>query len=210
MTQFIEGDSTLLNSIRGILNQARNELQRTVNHTMVKTYWQVGCLIIEHEQQGEKRAVYGQYQLKQLAEELQAEFGKGFNERNLRRMRTFYQLYPIWTAVRSELSWTHYRILLSIENQEARKWYTQECIEQNWSARALERQISKLYYERLLASKDKAAVIREAQEHTKGLRINPKNYLRDPYVLDFLNLPYTSLLEAISNKHSWIIYNTFY
>jgi hypothetical protein len=148
----------LLTAIRSILSQARTQLQKTVNHTMVHTYWHVGRLIVEDEQQGQKRAHYGKFQLKALSEQLQSEFGKGFNERNLRRMRTFYQAYPIWTTVRSELSWTHYRILLHIENPVARDWYLLESIEQNWSVRALERQIEKLYYERLLSSKDNPSI----------------------------------------------------
>ncbi|MDF1931621.1 DUF1016 N-terminal domain-containing protein [Legionella pneumophila] len=97
----------LLTAIRTVLNEARTQLQKTVNSTMVQVYWNVGRLIVEHEQQGEKRAAYGQYQLKHLGEQLQAEFGKGFYERNLRIMRAFYLAYPIWSAVQSELSWTH-------------------------------------------------------------------------------------------------------
>lgn len=186
----------LLTAIRALLTQTRTQLQQTINHTMVKTYWEVGQLIVEHEQQGEKHATYGQYQLKQLSQKLQSEFGKGFNERNLRRMRAFYQAYPIWTAVRSKLSWTHYRILLQIENPKAREWYLQESVEQNWSARALERQIDKLYYERLLASQTKEPVIEEAEKHTNALKNNAKDYLRDPYILDFLNLPYQPIVET--------------
>lgn len=186
----------LLASIRQLLIESRNQLIRTVNHAMVKTYWEVGRLIVEDEQQGEKSAGYGKQILKQLSEQLQAEFGTGFNERNLRRMRVFYQAYPIWTAVRSELSWTHYRILLQVENPEARDWYIQESIEHSWSSRALERQVDKLYYERLLMSKDKAPVIQEAEDHTKPLQIDAKNYLRDPYILDFLNLPYQPVVET--------------
>ena len=186
----------LLASIRQLLIESRNQLIRTVNHAMVKTYWEVGRLIVEDEQQGEKSAGYGKQILKQLSEQLQAEFGTGFNERNLRRMRVFYQAYPIWTAVRSELSWTHYRILLQVDNPQARDWYIQESIEHSWSSRALERQIDKLYYERLLMSKDKAPVIQEAEDHTKPLQIDAKNYLRDPYILDFLNLPYQPVVET--------------
>ncbi|WP_298627915.1 PDDEXK nuclease domain-containing protein [uncultured Legionella sp.] len=186
----------LLTAIRSILNQARDQLQKTVNHAMVQTYWNVGRLIIEHEQQGAKHAAYGEYQLKHLSKQLQSEFGKGFNERNLRRMRTFYLAYPIWTAVRSELSWTHYRALLSVENKTAREWYMKEAIEQFWSTRALERQIDKLYYERLLSSKEKQPVIDEAKARTDELKNAPKDYLRDPYILEFLNLPYASTLES--------------
>ena len=186
----------LLTAIRTLLKQARTQLQQTVNHAMVKTYWEVGRLIVEYEQQEEKSAGYGKQVLKQLSKQLQAEFGTGFNERNLRRMRLFYQAYPIWTAVRSELSWTHYRILLQVENPQARDWYIQESIAQSWSSRALERQVDKLYYERLLMSKDKAPVIKEAEDYTKPLQIDAKDYLRDPYILDFLNLPYQPVVET--------------
>lgn len=188
--------SELLTAIRTLLNQARTQLQQTVNHAMVKTYWEVGRLIVEDEQQGEKSAGYGKQVLKQLSKQLQAEFGTGFNERNLRRMRLFYQTYPIWTAVRSELSWTHYRILLQVGNSQARDWYMQESIEHSWSSRALERQVDKLYYERLLMSKDKDPVIQEAEDYIKPLQIDAKNYLRDPYILDFLNLPYQPVVET--------------
>ncbi len=188
--------SELLTAIRTILNQARIQLQNTVNNTMVQVYWNVGRLIVEHEQLGENRAAYGKQQLKSLSNQLQAEFGKGFIERNLRYMRAFYQAYPIWNAVRSELSWTHYRILLRVENEAARNWYLQESIDHSWSSRALERQIDKLYYERLLSSKDKQPVIDEANTHIEPLKSDPKNYLRDPYILDFLNLPHAPALES--------------
>jgi hypothetical protein len=114
MTQSLSNPE-LLTAIRTLLSQAKTRLQATINHTMVQTYWEVGRLIVEHEQKGHHRAAYGESQLKHLAEQLQKEFGKGFYERNLRFMRAFYQAYPIWISVRSELSWTHYRILLRIE-----------------------------------------------------------------------------------------------
>jgi predicted nuclease of restriction endonuclease-like (RecB) superfamily len=195
MSKLIAFNSSLFSEIRDVLTQARTHLQQTVNHTMVQAYWQVGRLIVEHEQKGEARAAYGTQQLKELAKQLQKEFGKGFDARNLRYMRAFYQTYPIWNAVRSKLSWTHYRTLIRIENPKARDWYMQESIEQNWSARALERQISVLYYERLLSSKDKTPVEEEAHNHTEPLKVDQRNYLRDPYILDFLNLPYSPVLE---------------
>ena len=186
----------LLDAIRKVLHQARGQLQKTVNHAMVQAYWQVGCLIVEQEQQGEQRAAYGKQQLLNLSKNLQAEFGKGFDVSNLRNMRKFYLAFPIQDAVRPELSWTHYRRLIRLENQAAKDWYIQECIEQNWSARALDRQINSLYYERLLSSQKKPPVEQEADKQTSALQIDPKNYLRDPYVLDFLNLPYSTLLES--------------
>lgn len=186
----------LLSAIRNLLHESRTHLQQTVNHVMVKTYWEVGHLIVEHEQKGENRAHYGQQQIKSLAEQLCQEFGKGFKERNLRNMRSFYLLYPIWQTVSTKLSWSHYCVLLRVKNQKAREWYIEAAIDHVWSVRALDRQIDKLYYERLLSSKDKQPVIDEANTHTEPLRSNPKDYLRDPYILEFLNLPYTSALES--------------
>jgi predicted nuclease of restriction endonuclease-like (RecB) superfamily len=189
-------DGKLLSALRQLLSQSRRQLQQSINSAMVQTYWQVGQLIVEDEQQGEKRAGYGKQVLKQLSLSLTAEFGKGFDVRNLRNMRAFYQTFPIRNAVRTELSWTHYRSLLRIENKQAREWYINESIEQSWSARALERQIGSLYYERLLSSKDKAPVEQEAVQKTSELSVPAKDYLRDPYIFDFLNLPTQSLVES--------------
>ncbi|HAT1762289.1 TPA: DUF1016 domain-containing protein [Legionella pneumophila] len=196
MTNLSNSNTELLSAIRHILNDTRTKMQTTVNSAMVQAYWNVGRVIVEYEQHGEKRADYGLQILKDLSQQLKSEFGKGFDERNLRNMRAFYLTYPKWNAVRTELSWTHYRTLLRIENPSARDWYLKECIDQNWSTRALERQISTLYYERLLSSKDKLPVLTEAAEKTQALQTNPREYLRDPYVLDFLNLPYRSVLET--------------
>lgn len=186
----------LFQSISQLIEQARQQVQRNVNSVMVQSYWHIGRLIIEHEQQGETRAAYGKQQLQQLSERLSSEYGKGFDERNLRHMRSFYQTYPIWNAVRTELSWTHYRTLIRIENPSARDWYTNEAITENWSARALERQISVLYYERLLASKERSPVEAEAKAQTAALSMSPQDYLRDPYILDFLNLESGHYQEA--------------
>lgn len=186
----------LFQQISGLVQQARQELQRSVNSAMVHTYWQIGRLIIEHEQQGESRAAYGKQQLEQLSAKLTAEFGKGFDVTNLRNMRRFYELFPIRDALRLELSWTHYRVLLRVENPGAREWYMAEAASQSWSSRALERQIGTLYYERLLSSSEKTPVEAEAKANTAPLAENPKDYLRDPYILDFLNLDARNYQEA--------------
>ncbi|WP_163831440.1 PDDEXK nuclease domain-containing protein [Spartinivicinus ruber] len=192
-----EGKGSLFESIRQIVAQAKSQIQRSVNQAMVHTYWHIGRLIVEHEQAGQSRASYGKQQLQSLSQQLSQEFGKGFDTRNLRNMRAFYQAFPIWNAVRTELSWTHYRSLLRIDNPKAREWYIQEAIGQNWSARALDRQISVLHYERLLSSQDQEAVQNEAKQKTAVLANSPaKDYLRDPYVLDFLNLPYGRYVES--------------
>lgn len=150
--------------IRQILQSARTKVYTTVNTVMVEAYWLIGKRIVEEEQQGKERARYGKYLIRDLAHQLTAEFGKGFQARNLRNMRVFYLVFPKRNVLRTELSWTHYRALIRIENPQARLWYMKEAIEQNWSARALERQISVLYYERLLSSKEQTPVRQEAEE----------------------------------------------
>jgi len=186
----------LLSDIRQVIEQARRRVQQSVNSEMVQTYWHIGRLIVEDEQQGQQRAAYGKQQLQHLSEQLTRDYGKGFDITNLRIMRRFYQSFPIRDALRLELSWTHYRVLLRLENPKARYWYMLEAIEQNWSARALERQIGVLYYERLLASQNRPAVEQEAEIQTSALSNRPEDYLRDPYVLDFLNLSSHTYLES--------------
>ena len=189
-------NARLLEDIRQLLTNARLSVVQAVNSAMVQTYWHIGRLIVEDEQQGQERAAYGKQQLEQLAQTLTVEFGKGFDVTNLRKMRQFYQVFPIRDSVRLELSWTHYRTLIRIDNPSARDWYATECIANNWSVRALERQVGTLYYERLLSSTDKAPVISEAAQKTTALQTDITHYLRDPYVLDFLNIPSTAILES--------------
>ena len=181
--------------IKDALLLSRNQAYTAVNSAMVQAYWQIGRIIVEHEQNGSLRAEYGKAVLQGLSERLTEEFGKGFDTRNLRNMRSFYLAFPIWNALRTELTWTHYRALLRVENEDARNWYIEECIRSGWSSRQLERQISTLYYERLLISRDKTPVIAEADELTKPLAA--ENFIKDPYVLDFLDLKdYPALRES--------------
>lgn len=187
---------SLASQIAEIVQQARSQVRQSVNQAMVASYWEIGRLIVEHEQRGQARAAYGQRQLAELSTRLTELFGKGFDVSNLRNMRRFYQAFPIRDAVRLELGWTHYRTLLRVENPSAREWYLREAISQNWSSRALERQIGVLYYERLLSSKDKALVQAEAAQYTESLAETRKDFLRDPYVLDFLNLDTGRFLEG--------------
>jgi len=201
----------LITDITQIIEQARRQVRQSINTAMVESYWQIGRLIVEHEQNGEARAEYGKQQLQYLSIQLTEQFGKGFDVGNLRNMRQFYLTYPIHDALRSELSWTHYRSLMRIENPQAREWYAQEAITQAWSVRALERQIGVLYYERLLASKDKILVEQEASQHTAPLAETAKDYLRDPYILDFLNLQDQTYQESdleqaiISNLQQFLL-----
>jgi len=203
--------SSLADAIATQIEQARGQLRQAVNSIMVQSYWEIGRLIVEDEQQGESRAEYGKQQLQQLSQQLTERLGKGFDITNLRKMRTFYQAFPIRDALRLELSWTHYRTLLRIDNPQARDWYLHEAITQSWSARALERQIGTLYYERLLASQNKALVEQEAQSNTQPLAETAKDYLRDPYILDFLNLQDKTYQESeleqaiISNLQQFLL-----
>lgn len=189
--------SNLYHQLQQLIRQARNQALQAVDVIQVRTCWQIGQHIVTFEQQGQSRAAYGARLLPQLAEQLTQEFGKGFDVSNLRYMRQFYLAFPIRDAVRHELSWTHYRRLMRIENEAAREWYMHEAVTQGWSSRALERQINTLYYERLLASRDKAAVIAEANTNTQPLNRNPREFVRDPVMLEFLGLPGTGrLLES--------------
>jgi len=118
--QAVNDAHLLFQDIADVIRQARQQVRQAVNTAMVQSYWQIGHLIVEHEQQGEQRAAYGKQQLQQLSKQLTLEFGKGFDVRNLRNMRSFYAAYPNRNAVRTELSWTHYRTLLRVENTKAR------------------------------------------------------------------------------------------
>ena len=148
--------ASLYESIRSLLLASRTQVRQTVNTAMVQTYWHIGRMIVEDEQGGQKRAAYGKQVLPELAKRLTQEFGSGFSAPSLWNYRQFYLCFPILSAVRRELTWTHYKSLLRIENLTAREWYAQEAAQQNWSVRALDRQISTLYYERLLSTQDKA------------------------------------------------------
>ncbi|SFW97981.1 PDDEXK nuclease domain-containing protein [Marinospirillum alkaliphilum] len=178
----------LFTAIAQVIQQARQQVRQAINQQMVLAYWEIGRLIVEQEQQGQQRAEYGKQQLKHLSEQLQSEFGKGFDVGNLRNMRQFYLTFPKHYTLCSVLSWSHYRTLMRIENPAARQWYADEAAAQNWSVRALERQIGVFYYERLLTSKEKAPVEQEARKKATELLESPRDYLRDPYILDFLNL----------------------
>ncbi|MGB7413916.1 MAG: PDDEXK nuclease domain-containing protein [Thermosynechococcaceae cyanobacterium] len=191
----IELPPTLLDALRELILQARQQASRSVNTIQVQTYWQIGRHIIEFEQGGEARAAYGKRLLAKLAKALTEEFGKGFDASNLRYMRLFYQAFPNCDALRHELSWTHYRLLLRVNTSEVRLWYMQEATVQNWSTRVLERQISSLYYERLLSSPDKESLVAATQQENQTQ--TPRDFVRDPVMLEFLGLPDTGrLLEA--------------
>ena len=183
------------NRIRKIIEAARANIARTINSEMVMAYWQIGQEIVEEEQKGSARAKYGQQLLKDLSARLSEDFGKGFDASNLRNIRSFYLTYPKCDALRHELSWTHYRILMRIEKPEARSFYEIESVKNNWSARELERQKGSLLFERLALSKDKKGLMRLAH---KGQELQAYgDMIKDPYVLEFTGLsPHSKLYES--------------
>ena len=198
------GFDTLYTTINQIIEEARNTVYRTANFTMVQAYWNIGKTIVEEEQKGKERAEYGQELIKQLSKKLTKKHGKGFNTTNLWYIRQFYTVFQNFHALRGELSWTHYRLLLKVENDQARQFYMQEAIDCNWSTRSLERQIGNLYYERMLMSKNTEIVKSEALENTD--QQEPQDIIKDPYVLNFLGLKDTinfrenELEQAIIDK----------
>ena len=187
--------TSLLGNLGELIRQARHKVLRAVDTVQVQTCWQIGRHIVEFEQEGARRAGYGKQLLSTLAEALTAEFGRGFDASNLRYMRLFYQAFSNRDALRHELSWPHYRRLLRVDNNDARLWYMNESASQNWSSRALERQINTLYYERLLASRDRKSVLDEAFTNIQNMKASPRDFIRDPVVLEFLGLPNAGRLQ---------------
>jgi predicted nuclease of restriction endonuclease-like (RecB) superfamily len=178
--------NAIYNRIRKIIENARGNIARAVNTEMVTAYWHIGKEIVDEEQRGKSRADYGEAILRKLSKKLTAEFGKGFDESNLRNIRHFYLNYPKRDALRHELSWTHYRILMRVDNPTARAFYEIECVKNNWSARELERQKGSLLFERLALSKDKKGLIKLAR---KGQELQKyEDMIKDPYVLEFTGL----------------------
>jgi len=193
--------TNIFQSIKNILQTARDNAYTQVNFIMVEAYWNIGKQIVEEEQKGDDRAKYGSYLIKELSKQLSDEFGKGFSKQSLWNMRQFYKAFPILSAVRRELSWTHYKMIIRLKDENARVWYMEESIKSNWSTRALDRQIGTQYYERLLSSQEKQGLELEAKEKTKKMLATPKEIIKDPYVLEFLDLKqnctfYESELES--------------
>lgn len=181
-------DKNIYENIRMTVAEAQSKVYSTVNFVMVQTYWNIGKQIFE-AQGNSDRAEYGKGLLKYLSEKLTSEFGKGFTVTNLKYMRLFYTAFPNGHALSDQLSWTHYRLLLKVEDGNARQFYLDECIKSTWSTRQLERQINSFYYQRLLSSQDKDIVRNEIQKLEKS--IDAKDIIRDPYVLEFLGLEQT-------------------
>ncbi|MBB4807881.1 putative nuclease of restriction endonuclease-like (RecB) superfamily [Chryseobacterium defluvii] len=177
-------EDSLFQSVKEIIKQSREKVFRIANSTLLLTYWQIGQLIVEDEQNGKERAAYGKYTLRNLSEKLTLEFGKGFDYTNLSNMRRFYLAFPIVDALRQQLTWTHYRLLLKVDDKKKIEYYINESIQNNWNSRDLKRQISSLAYERVL-------------EHKKSPSENIHSVLKDPYIFEFLGLKQS---EKISEK----------
>ena len=196
-------DDNFYNEIKSILIKARNKVYTTVNFAMVEAYWNIGKKIIE-QQGGKDTAKHGQGLIQELSKQMTKDFGKGFTVTNLKYMRQFYLTFPNGHALRGELSWTHYRSLMRVENENARNFYLEEAIKSNWSTRQLDRQINSFFYERLLSSQNKEEVSKEIMKLEK--RKTPEDIIRDPYVLEFLGLEsntdfYESDLEQALTTH---------
>jgi len=173
--------------VRETVLTAKNKIYAAVNFAMVEAYWEIGREIYEAQGKSE-RAEYGKGLLEYLSEELTAEFGQGFTVTNLKYMRQFYLTFQNRHALRDQLSWTHYRLLIRLGNDSQREFYLNECIECNWSTRQLERQINSFYYERLIATQTGNRDSVKAEIQTLEPKTDPEYILKDPYILEFLNL----------------------
>ncbi|HIW77409.1 MULTISPECIES: PDDEXK nuclease domain-containing protein [Gordonibacter] len=186
-------DEAIYQSVRSTLESARAKAAVAVNDAMVSAYWEIGRQITEA--QGE-RAEYGKHLMEYLSERLTKEFGKGFTIRNLQAMRQFFLAFPIVNTLCSQLSWSHYRLLIRIEDRERREFYAHAAVEDHWSVRQLDRQIHSSYYERLLAThEDHREVVRKEIQKVEPVT-KADDILKDPYVLDFLDLSGSAFLEA--------------
>jgi predicted nuclease of restriction endonuclease-like (RecB) superfamily len=197
----VAGDTTLERlheQTRKLLAASRQKVHRVVNDTMVQIYWDLGRLIVEAEPGGESRAAYAQRTLPVLADRLAAEFGKGCSVQSLWAYRQFYLSFPNLSTAWRELTWSHYRLLMRVPVETVRKWYAYEAVSQGWSVRALDRQISSQYYERLQSSQDKAATHAEdAKLIAEHAPPHPRDFIGDPHVLEFIGAtPGAALYES--------------
>lgn len=178
--------------IKSILANARQKAYAAINSAMVEAYWEIGKRIVEEEQGGENRAAYGKEIIKNLSLELTKEFGKGFSTRTLWEIRQFYATFPEEEIVRTlsaQLSWSHFQRVLKVSDENARMYYLQEAAQNSWSVRTLDRNISTLYYQRLLSSQVKKEVENEMLQKTKNFQEDSFEFIKNPTVLEFLNLP---------------------
>ncbi len=173
----LEDNKGLLSSVKEIIVTARKLAFRNANSILLTMNWQIGQLIVEEEQKGEAKAAYGKAVLKNLSRQLTLEFGKGFDESNLRNIRQFYLAFPICDALRHELSWTHYRMISRIENESIRVQYASNAVDGGWDTRTLQRNIDSQYVGRVLEA-----------ETGKEISLLPENIIKDPYIFEFLGI----------------------
>ena len=178
-------DLNFYSQIKEILENARKKTYTAINFAMVEAYWEIGRSIVK-VQEGNKTAKYGKQVLEELSKALTKDYGKGFTSTNLRYMRKFYLTFQNRHALRDELSWTHYRLIMKVENEKAREFYIEEAVKSNWSTRQLERQINTFSYERLLASNGNYDVVDDTTKKEENKK--PEDIIKDPYVLEFLGL----------------------
>ena len=195
---------SFFSDVRKIIEDARNNAMHSVAFCRVQMYWNIGRRIFEEEQQGKDRADYGSYLIQNLANDLEPEYGSGFSYRQLAFCRQFYRLYPIVNAVRSQLNWSQYRMLIQIKDPDKREYYELEAVNNCWTGREMERQINSMLYERLLLSNDKESVLAVARK--QRIPQSPREIIKDPMVLEFLGLErkptyYESDLETSLISH---------
>ncbi|HWB26523.1 MAG TPA: PDDEXK nuclease domain-containing protein [Chitinophagaceae bacterium] len=203
-------EQSFIADIKEIISAARSRAYSAVNLAMIEAYWNIGKRIVEEEQNGQKRAEYGEFVIAELLRQLLHEFTRGFSQQNLRNFRQFYLRFPatsIHYAMRSELpnaaplllrkelTWTHYRLLMRVENTKAMMYYINEAADNNWSTRTLERNINTFYYERILSSQNKAGDITRSKDVEKQ---SPADFIKDPYIFEFLNIPEPSNISEHS------------
>ena len=186
--------NNLYRSVRKVIEQARGFVSVAANTALVRQNWEIGRLIVEHEQGGNRKAEYGKAQIAGLAQRLTTEYGCGYDERNLRYMRSFYLAFPIWNTLCSELSWSHYRILMRVGDAKAREWYEKECVACGWSVRELDRQVSTQAYARLLSSANpdrrrRRQDVPHSPMPERPSSLVPADFIRNPMILEFLSLP---------------------
>ena len=190
MGEQLTPNSSMILEIRELLETTRKNVAQQVNTQMLTTYWNIGRIIVEYEQQNQLRAEYGKQTLRELSKELTREFGKGFSRSNLQNMRAFYLAYEKCQTVSGKLSWSHYCELLSITDENKRSFYEKEAVNSGWSVRELKRQIDSSLYERLLLSSGDANKEKVLSLAQKGIEISqPADIIRDPYVFEFLGVP---------------------
>lgn len=187
-------DDKFYANIKEVLDQAKKRVYRNIQSEMVLTYWQIGKMIVE-KQGGNNRAKYGDGLIEELSIQMTKDFGSGFNTSNLKRMRKLYLLYPKGATMWHQLSWSHIRLILSLSDEKARNFYMKEAIDNTWSVRQLEREISTFSYQRYLASNNNYEVVQDTADKESGY--NPLDVIKDPYILDFIGLkPSNSFLES--------------